>query len=384
MTKRFSPAKEENGVSIANWKTSPYSRWAFHHVKKLIPSVPIENDIHHINALQIASKPIKGIMLKLLLKATANDAIVVLHQGQIVYESYANGNNTHTPHILMSVTKAVVGLIAGMLEHRGDIDLNASVASYIPQMHGTVYQDITLRQLLDMRTGIGFDEKQQKSYDISTNWEPVPEGSEPQNLHDFYTGLKYSGKSNNEYFNYVSSNTDLLGWAIESATGKTFNSLLSNLLWKPMGAEKEAYLTVDTDGFPRCAGGLCATARDFALIGQLMIDGGIRNSKEIIPRSVIEDIANNGDHTAWEKGQWGKAFAPISKNMSYRNGWYIMNDQPKIIFGMGNYGQNLFIDQANDIVIAKFSSWKKSTDYLALPLTHLIVKKIRRLLVAKR
>ncbi|MBB5637284.1 hypothetical protein HDE68_003199 [Pedobacter cryoconitis] len=380
MSKNFQTANDENLANIANWKISPFSRWAFHHVHQLIPTIAIENDIHQINFLKKASKSIKGIILKLLLKATATDAIVILHEGKIVYESYKNGNNEHTRHILMSATKAVVGLIAGILEYQGDIDLSISVSSYIPQTSGTVYQDITLRQLLDMQSGVEFDEDQQKHYDISTNWEPVPEGYKPGNLHEFYTSLKHSGKSNHGYFSYVSANTDLLGWAMESATGKTFNSLLSDLLWKPMGAEKDACLTVDIDGFPRCTGGLCTTARDFALIGQLIADGGVRHSKQIIPLSVIEDITNNGDSNAWEKGQWGKAFAPISKNMNYRSGWYLMNDKPRLMFAMGIYGQNLFVDRTNNIVIAKFSSWKKPTDYIALPLTHLMVKRVRKLL----
>lgn len=380
MSKNSQPNNDENLPNIANWKTSAYSRWAFHHVHQLIPTVAIENDTYQHNFLEKAAKAIKGITIKLLLKATATDAVVILHEGKIVYESYKHGNNAHTPHILMSATKAVVGLIAGILEHKGAIDLSAAVSFYVPETNGTVYQKVTLRQLLDMRSGIEFDEDQQKDYDISTNWEPVPEGYQQKNLHEFYASLKHSQKSNNEYFNYVSANTDLLGWAIENATGRSFSSLLSDLLWKPMGAEKEAYLTVDKDGFPRCTGGFCATARDFALIGQLILDGGVRNSKEIIPRSVIEDITNNGDHHAWEKGQWGKAFAPLSKNMSYRSGWYTMNDHPKLLFAMGIYGQNLFVDQTNNLVIAKFSSWKKPTDYIALPLTHLIVKKVRKLL----
>lgn len=380
MPKEPQTINEETVADITNWKTSPFSRWAFHHIPQFIPTIAVENDIRQTSFLKKASRSINGIVLKLLLKATATDAIVILHQGQIVYESYKNGNHEHTPHILMSATKAVVGLIAGILEAKGKIDLDTAVSFYIPQTIGTVYQDITLRQLLDMRSGIKFDEDQQNSYDIATNWEPVPAEHKPMDLHEFYTSLKHSGKSGEENFSYVSANTDLLGWAIENATGQTFNSLLSELLWKPMGAEKSAYLTVDKNGFPRCTGGLCATARDFALIGQLIIDGGIRNSKEIIPPSVIEDITNNGDHTAWEKGQWGKAFAPISKNMNYRSGWYIMNDKPKLLFAMGIYGQNLFVDRTNSIVIAKFSSWKKSTDYIALPLTHLLVKKVRRLL----
>jgi CubicO group peptidase (beta-lactamase class C family) len=377
MSKISESNKAESSTIMANWRTRPFSRWAFRNVKKLIPSMPVENDPRNHSILIKASKSLNGLIFKLLLKITSTDAIVVLHKGEIVYESYANGNDSRIPHILMSATKAVIGLVAGILEHKGAIDLNAPVSTYVPQTQGTVYQDVTLRQLLDMRSGIELDEHQQNLYDLATNWEPVPEGKSQMSLHEFYSQVKGYGELKNDTFRYASANTDLLGWAIESATGRTFNDLLSDLLWKPMGAEHEAYITVDKNGAPRCTGGLCATARDFARIGQLIIDGGIRDSKEITPISLIADIANNGDPDAWKNGQWGKAFAPISKNMSYRSGWYIINEQPQILFAMGIYGQNLFVDRANKIVIAKFSSWKKPTDYLALPLTHYMVKRIR-------
>lgn len=103
----------------------------------------------------------------------------------------------------------------------------------------------------------------------------------------------------------------------------------------------------------------------------------MHNSTEIIPPSLINDITSNGDGDAWANGQWGKAFAPISKNMNYRNGWYMINDEPQMMFAMGIYGQNLFIDRANNMVIAKFSSWKEPIDYIALPLTHQLVKTVR-------
>lgn len=381
MSNNFVNNKAEHTASIANWKNRPFNRWAFRNVKKLIPSIPVKNDALHPNVLKNALKSLNGLIFRLLLKMTSTDAIVVLHQGEIVHESYANGNDLRTPHILMSATKAVIGLVAGILEHKGDIDLKAPVSTYVPQMHGTIYQDVTLRQLLDMRVGLVLDEDQQNLYDLATSWGPVPEGKSPMGLHGFFSQIKHSGGLKGDTFRYVSENTDLLGWAIENATGRSMNDLLSDLLWKPMGAENEAYITVDKDGAPRCTGGLCATARDFARIGQLIIDGGIADSKEIVPMSLIEDISKNGDRNAWKDGQWGKAFAPLSKDMCYRNGWYIINDQPQILFAMGIYGQNLFVDRANQIVIAKLSSWKKPSDYLALALTHHMVKRIRLSLI---
>ena len=100
--------KAESNTNITNWRNRPFNRWAFRNVKKLIPSVIVENNTFHFHALKTASKSLDGIILKTLLNKTSTDGIVVLHKGEIVYESYANGNDLYTPHILMSATKAVV------------------------------------------------------------------------------------------------------------------------------------------------------------------------------------------------------------------------------------------------------------------------------------
>jgi CubicO group peptidase (beta-lactamase class C family) len=170
----------------------------------------------------------------------------------------------------------------------------------------------------------------------------------------------------------------LLGWAIERATGQTIAALLSARLWKPMGAEDRAYITLDRKGLARCAGGLCATARDFARLGQLIVDNGQRGARQIVPAPVISDITDNGDADAWKNGEWGKSFASISTNMRYRSGWYLVDDQPKTMFAMGIHGQNLFIDRANRIVVAKLSSWKQRIDYVPLWATHRGFERLQR------
>jgi hypothetical protein len=93
---------------------------------------------------------------------------------------------------------------------------------------------------------------------------------------------------------------------------------------------------------------------------------------------VISDIVNSGDADAWRNGEWGKSFASISKNMRYRSGWYLVDDQPKTMFAMGIHGQNLFIDRANKVVVAKTSSWKKRIDYVPLWATDRGFEKLQR------
>jgi CubicO group peptidase (beta-lactamase class C family) len=363
----------------SNWRSPRHSRWAFRHIDEIIPTAPIENHPSDISELVEANERGSGSLLpKLLLNAIRTDAVVVLRDGKLVFEWYARGNNAHTPHILMSATKAVIGLLAGMLHQTGDLDLDAEVSIYVPEIATTLYRGATLRNLLDMRARIPLEPEQQRAYEVATNWQPAAGGEQGADLVSFLQGLTAPLQAHGGPFSYISANTDLLGWAIERATGQTIAALLSARLWKPMGAEDRAYITLDRKGLARCAGGLCATARDFARLGQLIVDNGQRGARQIVPAPVISDITDNGDADAWKNGEWGKSFASISTNMRYRSGRYLVDDQPKTMFAMGIHGQNLFIDRANRIVVAKLSSWKQRIDYVPLWATHRGFERLQR------
>jgi CubicO group peptidase (beta-lactamase class C family) len=375
-------------ANLSNWRTAPYSRWAFHNVRSIIPVAEIASAPDSTLALPESPIALNAFALRLpngasldlngFLKATATDGIVILHDGRIVFEFYDGGTSRETPHILMSATKSVVGLIAGILRHSGDLDVDAPVSKYVPEITGTAYRGATIRNLLDMRTGVVLDEVEQRAYAAACNWDPVAPGEATPGLHAFFERLAVGPKDHGGPFSYVSANTDLLGWAIERATGQSFANLVSTLLWQPMGAADAAHITVDRAGAPRCTGGLCATVRDFARVGQLVLAKGQGTSGEVVPTAWLDDIAGNGDPEAWREGQWGESFAAISRKMRYRSGWYVVDDEPQILFAMGIHGQNLLVDAANRIVIAKLSSQNDPIDPRAMWLTHQAVPEFRR------
>jgi len=379
---------QDTQSGLSNWREAPHSRWAFHHVSEIIRSQPVWRGQTSPAAPPIANDRLAAFRLMLsdgasldlagLLAATATDAMVVLKDGEIVYETYANGNDRDTPHILMSATKAVIGVLASSLESGGAIDLNSRVSDHLPEIAATPYAGATLRHLLDMRVGVVLDDAQQRAYDEATGWVPAPDQAPAQ--HAFFAGLRGPAASHGGHFRYVSANTDLLGWAIERKTGNAVANLLGQLVWAPMGGEGEAYLTTDREGAPRCTGGLCATARDLARLGQLLIDDGRRAATQALPQGLFSELVHGGDAEAWTRGEWGAQFAPIGRDMAFRSGWYAMRGDPDILFAMGIHGQNLFLDRTNRIVIAKFSSWAAPNDYRALALTHMAVREIRRVL----
>lgn len=326
--------------------------------------------------------PVEPMALDLdeFLEATSTDALVVLRDGKLVFEHYDHDATEHAPHVVMSVTKSIVGLLAGILNQRGDLDTEALVSEYVPEIAATAYAGATIRQLLDMRTGVRLDERQSATYLGAANWDPTPAGEAAVNLHEFLSSLDVPHAAHGGPFAYTSANTDLLGWVIERVTGSTFADALSELLWKPMGAADDAYITLDREGSARTTGGLCATARDLVRLGQLMVDGGRRGSVEVIPPAWIDDIVENGDRDAWHKGEWGGLFP--GRSVSYRSGWYVLGDESKMLFAMGIHGQNLFVDRANRIVIAKLSSQERF-DIPVVTLTHRGIREIRRTLLGE-
>ena len=162
-----------------------------------------------------------------------------------------------TPHILMSVSKSVFGLLTGILVSEGILDPDGEVTAVLPEVSETAYKGATIRHLLDMRTGVAFDEDYTATsgpiveYRKAISWHPLGPGQSPSDLRSFYQYLQASDGRHGGRFHYVSPNSDLLGLVIERATGQRFAELMSRYIWKPMGAQHSAYITVDRLGAPR-------------------------------------------------------------------------------------------------------------------------------------
>ena len=385
------PPSPEAHVTLANWRQPPFNRWAFSHVREIVPSADIANDpddlwrlppvASDLSALAIDDGQGGRLGLEAFLTATDTDAFVVVHRGRIVVERYVNGMGPATPHILMSVSKSMLGLLAGSLAGRGTLEIDGPAARYVPEIEGSAFAGATVRQLLDMRSGLGFDEDYLATsgdiiqYRKSTGWNPLAAGEVASDLRSFLPTLTSRQGPHGGKFNYVSPCTDLLGWIIERAAGRRYADLMSDLIWKPLGAAHSAYITVDRLGAPRCAGGMCVTATDLARVGQLLVQGGRRGGREIVPAAWLDDIFGAGDPEAWNAGSFVE-FYP-GRAMHYRSKWYVERGASPLVFGLGIRGQNLFVDRARQLVIAKFSSQALPIDAGLIQLTSRAVDALR-------
>lgn len=386
------PPAAEGQVKLANWRKPPFNRWAFSHVCELVPSAPIRRDEAGIRPFaEGAPADLRGFALaeegldfQGWLDATYTDAILILKNGRILHEAYAGEMDRRQRHILMSVSKSVLGLLAGVLTDKGVFDPAALVTSVIPEVAGTAYDGATLRDLLDMRVGVKFDENYQAAggpiieYRKAQLWDPLAIGEAPKDLRGFFPCLTETDGAHSDRFHYASPNTDLLGWVIERLSGRRYADLVSELIWKPMGAEEDAYITVDRLGAPRCAGGFCASLRDLARLGRLLATGGRAGDRQVVPEAWVQDILTAGDTGAWDRGDFIDLYP--GARMHYRSKWYVEHGANPMVFGLGVFGQNVFVEPASDLVIAKFSSQPVALEPGFCALTHRGVNALRHLL----
>lgn len=367
------PAVGQKMVTLENWRTPPWNRWAYQHVSELIPTAPIWRGTGPVWELPRGAEDLSQITFKnhadkkrtvaQFLDDSQTDGFMAIHHGCIVAEQYRNDLAAHRPHILMSVSKSITALIVGILVEQGKLDPAQGITHLIPEVKGSAFADCTLQHLLDMTVGIDFTEDYLAAAGLITEyrevsgWKPPSNPKKPGDLRSWLTTLKKKGKHGAE-FHYVSPCTDLLGWVLERASGVPFAELVSRELWQKMGAEFDGYVTVDRFGAARAAGGVCLTLRDLARVGQMMLENGQANGRQVIPVSWVADSRFNGDRKAWKAGE----SAASNPRGSYRNKWWVMGDAHGAYTGIGVFGQYLWIDPAASLVIAKFASQPLPTD----------------------
>ena len=359
----------ESTVTLANWRTAPYSTQSFHGVDEIIPvslinasgrTCDFSTDSQSIDTIVFEDQHGQERQLAEVLDSTATRGLVVLRGGRVVAERYLHGYDGASPHILFSVSKSLTGALTGILVDQGRIDPDIPVARYIPEVSNSAYGDCTVRHVLDMTVSSSFTEAyldkkgEFTRYRRAMLWNPAEPGEDPGTLHDFLTTLSPAPVPHGAVFHYLSPNSDLLGWLVERASGRNFASLFSDLIWKPMGAEAGAYVTVDMIGSPRSAGGICTIPRDLARFGEIMRLGG----NDILPDWWVQDIRGGGDSEPWKKGE----FYHMLPTGRYRSQWYQTGSPSGAFCAIGIHGQWLWVDPQREVVIAKVSAQKDPVD----------------------
>lgn len=361
--------------------TFPKTRWSFPNYRQFTRSVGVTSgavtatplpraerkDIDSVSFMPIGvHKPISWADSLL---ANYTDSIVVLHKGRIVYERYFGVTTPQSQHIAFSVTKSFVGTLAASLAAEGKIDPDALVTLYVPELAQSGFGDATVRQVMDMTTGIAFDETYTNpNADIfrhaqAGGFGPRPKDYQgPEGLQAFLGTIGKKGE-HGDRFTYRTANTDALAWIVERASGKRIAQLLQERIWAKLGMEHDASLQVDGLGMAFGGGGLMLTTRDMARFGEMMRLDGKWQGKQVIPAAAIADITNGGGKAEFAKN----GVYPTLPGWSYRNQWWVSHNNHKAYMARGIHGQAIYIDPKAEMVIARFASYPVAANVIIDP-----------------
>ncbi|WP_245491537.1 serine hydrolase domain-containing protein [Mesorhizobium sp. M7A.F.Ca.ET.027.02.1.1] len=286
------PADKRIAFEGDAFRSFPQIRWSLSHMRELTatvnvrrgPGAPSALENHdrtsEIEALVFSDTNGRSRGFDEALFDTYTDGILVLHRGRIVYERYLGALERHRPHACHSVTKSYAGTLAAAFMHEGLLDDSKLIPYYLPELQGSGWADATLRQVMDMQTGLAHTEvyADEKSdlweYARACGFRPRLAGYEgPQTVCDYLQTIR-SKTSHGGPFNYLTINTEILAWVMARAMGHSFAKLLQDRLWGPLGCEDDAYIIVDSAGMPMAGGGLSTSLRDLSRFGKLMLCEG--------------------------------------------------------------------------------------------------------------
>lgn len=353
-------------IPRGEWDFPPYHRWTFQHIREMTPTANIWRGPGPVLPLPERRRDIDGITFETVLgrrtvaqwlEESATDGFMVLSCGEVVDERYMNGLTPYRQHLAMSVSKSVTSVVFGILVSRGLIDPEALVTQYLPELEATAYRGAKVQHVLDMTSGVLFDEtytakgSHMQKLGQASGWFEAINPDWPMTVWELILQLTEQERPHGELFRYRSIETDVLAFIMQRATGKHLADLIRDELWVPLGAEEDAYITLDRGGYALADGGFNATLRDFARFALLLVNGGKAHGRQIVPSEWIETF-HKADHEVF-----GEAKQGALPRGAYHNQFWIEDPDSRVFMCLGIFGQYIYIDPD-----AKFAMVKLSTD----------------------
>ena len=274
-------------------------------------------------------------------------AIVVVHDGEIVLERYGLGFSADGKWTSFSVAKSFTSTLVGAAVEDGYIDsLDDPVSKYLPDMRGSAYDDVTIRQLLTMSSGVRWSEDyDDPQSDVARFNEHEPEDENVDALVDYMRQLPREAEPGTRWL-YNTGETNLIGVLVREATGKNLADYLSEKVWAPFGMEQDATWLLSSTGSEISGCCIQASTRDMARFGLFAMGGGMASGKRVVPEGWFAEATQ----LAFETGRFGRGYA--YQWWTYPGGAYAAS---------GLFGQGILVDSARNLVIATNSNWRQST-----------------------
>ncbi len=284
------------------------------------------------------------------LTETDTVAMLVLQQGEVRFERYTLTGGRVVPWISMSVAKSFISALVGIAVGEGKIQsIEDPITKYVSKLKGSAYDDVRIKDILQMSSGAEWNEDySDPESDINRFGKIFALGG---SLDEFAATLQRDTQPGTVN-HYNSIDTQVLGMLLVSATGRSISDYMSEKLWQPMGAESAAHWLVDSNGMEMVFGGLTATARDYAKLGELYRLGGHLNGKQIVPaRWVQASVTPDAPHLKPKSDDPNVEF-----EFGYGYQWWIPPGNEGEFTAIGVYNQFVYVNPAHQVVIVKLSA----------------------------
>ena len=293
---------------------------------------------------------------KAFLDSSYTMGMLVIHEDSLRFEAYFSIHNKSKRHISWSVAKSCISALFGIAVAEGDIkSIEQKVEEYLPELKGSGYEGVRIKDVLQMSTGVKFNEDYGDLTSDINRWGRSFAWGASQ---DKFAASLVNERPPGTYHHYVSINTHVLGMILVKATGKSITEYMQEKLWQPIGAEFNAFWLTDDYGMEMALGGLNACLRDYAKLGQLFLHDGDWQGQQIVPKDWVKaSVTPDAPHLM-------PGDNPLShhKGFGYGYQWWIPEGNEGEFMAMGVYNQYIYINPTTHTVIAKNSANPRYND----------------------
>lgn len=311
------------------------------------------------------------------LDSTGTQGLLVLQNDSLIFEDYYKGQTATTRHISWSVSKSFISALFGIAMEEGHIkSIAQKVEDYLPELKGSGYEGVRIKDVLQMSTGVGFNEDYADYNSDINRWFRSFAFGDSQD--EFAATLKRE-KEPGTFNHYVSINTHVLGMILVKATGKSLTNYLQEKIWQKIGMEHNAYWIADNEGMEMALGGLNATLRDYAKMGVLFLHNGNWQGEQIVPTAWVKaSITPDAPH-----------LMPSSPNSSdqglgYGYQWWIPESTEGEFMAIGVFHQLIYINPTTQTVIVKNSANPRYLDIKSVYSNELVTLELFRRIVSSQ
>jgi CubicO group peptidase (beta-lactamase class C family) len=335
-------------------------------------STPIERGEHLDVAEMSFTDPLTGRSMpgsQFMDRRLYTDALAVVHEGRMVFETYRNGMTESDRHVAHSCSKTLTTMMVGVAIADGKLETSRPMAELVPELRALpAWHAVTLEHVLDMATGIDLEENYEQrdsmywryAYDVGYyTGASTPSGS---TLAFVTTELTRAVEPPGTRFNYGSYLTNLLPIALTNVYGAPAVELYEDRIYRHLGAERPALVNLDSAGNPIVEGQVNLTLRDFVRWGYLLVNGGRSlDGAQVIPAEWVDDTysPSRARAEAFARGEDAESMP----GAEYHNQTWVLEPQ-RVVSMLGIHGQFCWVDRLTRTMIIGFSSYPVQTHEL--------------------